>query len=180
MRVPSFYAFAASAAFGAAAMAGEVNAPLSFNEHIRPILSDKCFFCHGFDAKHREADRRLDTPEGAYAVNEGIQAIKPGDLAGSDAWVRIISDDKDEVMPPPKSHKPLKENETALIKRWIEEGAVYQKHWAFEAPVKHDPPKVEGYRINNPIDAFIAERLKREKLPMTPEADRETLIRRVS
>jgi hypothetical protein len=180
MRSPTLSALSASLALCVVAGADDGNARLSFNEHIRPILSDKCFFCHGFDAKHREADRRLDLPEGAYAVLDGVQAIKPGDLAGSDAWVRITSSDKDEVMPPPKSHKPLTENEKALIKRWIEEGAVYQKHWAFEAPVKHEPPKVEGYRINNPIDSFIAERLKREQLPMTPEADRETLIRRVS
>ena len=181
MRAPFLSAFAAAgAAFGATAIAGDGTAPLSFNEHIRPILSDKCFACHGTDAKHREADRRLDTPEGAYAILEDIQAIKPGDLAGSDAWVRIISKDKDEVMPPPKSHKTLTDQEKAVIKRWIEEGATYQKHWAFEAPVKHDPPKVDGYRVNNPIDAFIAERLQRDKLPMTGEAGRETLIRRVS
>jgi hypothetical protein len=180
MRFPVLSAFAASVAFCVGAGADEGKTPLSFNEHIRPILSDKCFFCHGFDAKHREADRRLDSAEGAYAVKDGVQAIKPGDLEGSDAWTRITSKDKDEVMPPPKSHKPLTDAEKSTLKRWIEEGATYQKHWAFEPPVKHDPPKVDGYRINNPIDSFIADRLRREKLTMTGEADRETLIRRVS
>jgi hypothetical protein len=180
MRSHLLSSLAAGVAFCVAAAADEAKTPLSFNQDIRPILSDKCFFCHGFDVKHREADRRLDIPEGAYAVLDGVQAIKPGDLEGSDVWTRIISKDKDEVMPPPKSHKTLTDKEKATIKQWIEEGAVYQKHWAFEAPVKHEPPKADGYRVNNPIDSFIGDRLKREKLTMTAEADRETLIRRVS
>ncbi|HET6409080.1 MAG TPA: PSD1 and planctomycete cytochrome C domain-containing protein, partial [Chthoniobacteraceae bacterium] len=180
MRAPSIYALVAGAVIPFAAMADGGSTPLSFNEHIRPIFSDKCFACHGFDAKHRKADRRLDTQEGAYALLDGIQAIKPGDLEGSDAWVRIVSKDKDEVMPPEDSHKTLTEKEKAMIKRWIEEGATYQKHWAFEAPVKKEPPKVEGSRASHPIDSFIGDRLKRENLPMAPEADRETLIRRVS
>jgi hypothetical protein len=180
MRFPVLSTFAASVAFCAAAVAEEGKTPLSFNQDIRPILSDKCFFCHGFDVKHREAKRRLDTPEGAYAVLEGVQAIVPGDLEGSDVWTRINSKDKEEMMPPLKSHKTLTDKERATIKQWIEEGAVYQKHWAFEAPVKPEPPKVEGYRINNPIDTFIADRLRREKLTMAAEADRETLIRRAS
>src|SRR5436853_267417 len=74
---------------------------LSFNRDIRPIFSDKCFACHGFDKKHRDSGRRLDTPEGAYAEKDGVIAIKPGDLARSDAWARITSNDKGEVMPPP-------------------------------------------------------------------------------
>ena len=83
------------------------NERLIFNRDIRPILSDKCFACHGTDAKHREAERRLDTADGAYREKDGIVAIKPGDLAKSDAWARITSADKDEIMPPPKSHKTL-------------------------------------------------------------------------
>ncbi len=149
--------------------------PLSFNQDIRPILSDKCFACHGFDAKHREADRRLDIQEGAYAVLDGVQAVVPGDLVKSEAWLRIASTDKDEVMPPPKFHKPLTDAEKATIKRWIEQGAKYQKHWAFEAPVKAAVPASA-----HPIDAFIGARLKDEGLAMSPEADRETLIRRAS
>jgi hypothetical protein len=153
---------------------------VKFNEHIRPILSDKCFACHGFDEKHRKAELRLDTPEGAYAVKDGIQAIKPGDLAASEVWLRILSEDADEVMPPPDSHKTLSAAEREVIKRWIEQGAQYEKHWAFEPPTAIEPPKVEGFPRTNAIDAFIAERLQREKLRMAPEADRETLIRRVS
>src|SRR5882757_6831628 len=153
---------------------------LRFNQDIRPILSDKCFACHGTDAKKRKGDRRIDTPEGAYAVNEGVQAIAPGDLAKSEAWKRIVTKDEDDVMPPPESHKKLSDVEKALIKRWIEEGAAYQKHWAFEAPVKPQVPvlspqssvfsrraeaklSTEHWALStNPIDAFIADRLAHE------------------
>jgi hypothetical protein len=150
---------------------------LRFNQDIRPILSDKCFACHGTDPKKRKADLRLDTPEGAYAVTDDVQAIAPGDLAKSEAWKRILSKDEDEVMPPPESHKKLSDAEKAIIKRWIEEGAAYQKHWAFEAPVKAALPAGAG---GNPIDAFIGDRLQREGLAFSPEADRGTLIRRVA
>ena len=155
---------------------------LRFNQDVRPMLSDKCFACHGFDAKKRKGDLRLDTPEGAYAVNDDAQAIKPGDLAKSELWKRINSTDDDEVMPPPESHKKLTPQEKALFKRWIEEGAAYEKHWAFEVPVKADPPAIQKskFRIQNPIDAFIGDRLEREGLDFSPEADRETLIRRVA
>jgi hypothetical protein len=185
----------ASALAVPAAIEGE---KLVFNRDIRPILSDNCFACHGFDAKKRKADLRLDTVEGAYAVNDGVQAIKPGDLAGSEVWVRINSADEDEVMPPPDSHKKLTAGQKALIKRWIEEGAPYQKHWAFETPVKPAVPVIGAKssvfrnradaalntehrtRDTHPIDAFIARRLEREGLAFSPEADRETLIRRVT
>jgi len=165
-----------------ATASAETHGKLRFNQDIRPIFSDKCFACHGFDAKKRKADRRLDTPEGAYAVKDGVQAIVPGDLAKSEAWQRILSKDNDEVMPPPESHKKLSDAEKALIRRWIEEGAAYQKHWAFEVPVKVAPPEIHKpqFAIRNQIDAFIAERLQREGLGFAPEANRETLIRRVA
>src|SRR5687767_9439411 len=87
---------------------------ISFNQHIRPILSDKCFACHGLDAKRRKADLRLDLAEGAYADSEGVRAIVPGDLAKSEVWLRINSKDEDEMMPPPDSHKTLNDTERAL------------------------------------------------------------------
>ena len=167
--------FALPLLLAAPAFAAIADKPLSFNQDIRPILSDKCFACHGFDAKKRKADLRLDTPEGAYAVVDGVQAIKPGDLAKSDAWLRINSTDKDEVMPPPDSHRTLSAAEKATLKRWIEQGAKYQRHWAFEPPVKATPPA-----SGNPIDAFLDARLKNERLAFAPAADRETLVRRVS
>lgn len=148
---------------------------IQFNRDIRPILSENCYACHGFDPKHRSADLRLDTFEGATA--EG--AIVPGDVMKSEAWLRIISEDKDEVMPPPKSHKPpLSPAQRELIKAWIEQGAKYEKHWAFTAPARPEPPQVAGAK--HPVDAFVQARLAEEKLPPSPVAAPETLIRRVA
>ncbi len=149
----------------------------SYNRDIRPILSEKCFACHGFDAKHREADLRLDTPEGAYALTDGkLPGIKPGSPADSEVWRRIITGDKDDVMPPPDSHKVLEPAEKELIRKWIEAGARYEKHWAFEIPARPPVPAADG----NPIDAFLLARLKKEGLKPSPEADKATLLRRVT
>ncbi|MFM2143731.1 MAG: hypothetical protein RLZZ476_2275 [Verrucomicrobiota bacterium] len=146
-------------------------APISFNRDIRPILSENCFACHGFDPKHREGDLRLDTFEGATQDRDGARGIVPGDLSKSDAWQRIISDDKDEVMPPPKSHKPpLNAKQRETIKAWIEQGAKYEAHWAFIPPQNH---------AGGGIDHFIQKRLAEESLKPSPEADPATLIRRV-
>ncbi|MFO1440117.1 MAG: PSD1 and planctomycete cytochrome C domain-containing protein [Verrucomicrobiaceae bacterium] len=145
--------------------------PLSFNRDIRPILSENCFACHGFDSKHREAELRLDTPEGAYMAKDGAFPIKPGDLAKSEVWQRIITSDEDDLMPPPKSHKKLTQKQKDTLKLWIEQGASYQKHWAFEKP--QEQPGAS-------IDALLSERLAKDKLTFADEADRATLIRRVS
>jgi hypothetical protein len=156
---------------------------IQFNRDIRPILSDNCFACHGIDAKKREAKLRLDTAEGALVAGEsGAVPIVAGDLAKSEVWLRIISDDKDEMMPPPKSHKTLTAAQKETIKRWIEQGAPYQKHWAFEAPVKSVLPEVGSQKseVRNPLDAFIVQRLQKEGLKLSPEADRATLLRRVT
>ena len=111
-------------ALASSVSAAEVPLPakIEFNRDVRPIFSDKCFFCHGTDKAHRDSGRRLDLadgPDGAYADKDDVIAIKPGDLKASDAWMRITSDDKDDVMPPPKSHKTLSAAEKAIIKRWI-------------------------------------------------------------
>jgi hypothetical protein len=144
---------------------------ISFNRDVRPILSENCFACHGFDPKHREGDLRLDNFEGATQDRDGARGIVPGDLSKSDAWQRIISDDKDEVMPPPKSHKPpLNAKQRETLKGWIEQGAKYEAHWAFIPPQK---PAGGG------IDHFIQKRLAEENLKPSPEADPATLIRRV-
>ncbi|MFO1439877.1 MAG: PSD1 and planctomycete cytochrome C domain-containing protein [Verrucomicrobiaceae bacterium] len=144
---------------------------ISFNRDIRPILSENCFACHGFDPKHREGDLRLDTFEGATQDRDGARGIVPGDLSKSDAWQRIISEDKDEVMPPPKSHKPpLTAKQRETIKAWIEQGAKYEAHWAFIPPQQH---------AGGGIDHFIQKRLAEENLKPSPEADPATLIRRV-
>lgn len=153
---------------------------LDFNRDIRPILSDNCFACHGFDANKRKAGLRLDTAEGAYKVVDGVQGIKPGDPAASSILQRILSQDPDEIMPPPESHKKVTPEQAKILERWIQEGAVYQQHWAFVPPVKAPVPAIKGTQIRNPIDAFIQERLQKENLPFAAEANKETLIRRVT
>ena len=160
---------------------GAVPEKIEFNRDVRPILSDKCFACHGFDPETRKADRRLDTPEGATVEIEGVHAIVPGDLAKSDAWLRVISTDKDEVMPPPKSHKTLSAVEKETLKRWIEQGGKYQRHWAFEAPQRAALPEVKDKAwTKNAVDAFVLAKLEGAGLKPAAEADRRMLARRVS
>ena len=150
---------------------------ISFNRHIRPILSENCFSCHGFDPEHRSADLRLDTFEGATGQLDGPQAIEPGDVEASELWIRITSDDPDSVMPPPTSHKPaLSAAQRALIKKWIEQGAPYEPHWSFVAPER---PQVAS-RDSDAIDFFVEQSLQQADLSMSPQANAETLLRRVS
>ena len=103
---------------------------------------EHCFKCHGFDPKAREAERRLDIREGALADNGGVRAIVPGNLAESDAWLRISSKDRDEIMPPPKSGKTLTARQIAILKRWIEQGAEYQAHWSYAALQRPAAPQI--------------------------------------
>jgi hypothetical protein len=151
-------------------------AEVDYNRDIRPILSENCFHCHGFDEKSRKAGLRLDVLESAFEERDGVTAIKPGDLVGSDAWQRIISKDSEEMMPPPKSHLKLSEPEKQRLKAWIEQGAKYAGHWAFIAPQR--PILPEG--AVGPVDAFVRERLVQEGLKAGSEADRPTLIRRLA
>jgi hypothetical protein len=154
---------------------------VSFNRDIRPILSANCFACHGFDAKQRKADLRLDTREGATQLRDGTAAVHPGDPEGSELWRRVSSSDPDLVMPPPDSKKQLSPREKDLLRRWIAQGAIYQKHWAFEPPRSPTvPERVEGFASDHPIDRFLDRQLQREGLPANGEASRETLIRRVA
>lgn len=148
---------------------------LSFNADIRPLLSDRCFACHGFDANTREADLRLDTPEAAYAERDGGPAIVPGDPGRSMIWQRIISDDPDEVMPPPNHLLGLKADEKEKIRLWIEQGAKYEKHWTFTRVEKPDVPA-----NTHPVDALVTRRLSKEDLKLSPRAEKTTLIRRLS
>ncbi|MDF1751370.1 MAG: PSD1 and planctomycete cytochrome C domain-containing protein [Verrucomicrobiales bacterium] len=147
---------------------------VDFNRDVRPILSDKCFACHGFDEHDRKADLRLDTAAGALADLGGYAAIVPGDLEKSEAWYRIISDDEDELMPPPKFHKPLTEKEKSLIKAWIEEGAEYKTHWSYAPLEKKEVPSDE-----NLIDHYIGKDLLAAGLQPSPAADPLTLVRRL-
>lgn len=155
---------------------------VQFNRDIRPILSDNCFACHGFDPKKRKAGLRLDVAEGAVApAKSGRVAIRPGDPEGSELWRRLEATDPDELMPPASSHKTLTSAQKSLVRRWILEGASYQKHWAFEPPVRTEPPeaKTPGWG-SHPIDRFLSAAFVREGLNANPEADRRTLIRRLS
>jgi len=150
-----------------------------FNRDIRPLLSDRCFACHGFDAKAREADLRLDTAEGAFAKREdGSPAIVPGKPDASLLWQRITSKDPEEVMPPADSHLKLDDAEKELLRRWIESGAVYQPHWTL---VRVEKPPLPAKPVKfHPIDAFVTQRLTREHLQLSREAAQTTLIRRLS
>jgi hypothetical protein len=152
--------------------------PIKFNRDIRPILSETCFHCHGPDEHGRKADLRLDSLEGATADLGGAVAIAPGDLQKSEAWRRIISEDDDELMPPPESHLVLTKDQKNLLKRWIEEGAEYEGHWAYDTPVRPVVPEFETGQ--NEIDAFILARLKEEGMKPSREADPRTLIRRLT
>lgn len=154
--------------------------PLQFNRDVRSILSSNCFECHGFDAKHREGNLRLDTPEGALAEHDGVVAIRPGNPDSSELWKRITSTDPDVMMPPPSSKKSLTDEQKNTLRTWIQQGATYQKHWAFEPPSMAEPPAIRDAWVRTPVDAFILDRLQNEQLVPQQEASRETLIRRVS
>ena len=157
--------------------------PLSYNKDIRPILSDKCFSCHGPDVKQRKAGLRLDTAEGAYGKSESeTVAVVPGDLNQSEVWARITTSEKDEAMPPSKSNKVLTAAQRELLGRWIAEGARYEPHWAFVPPQKPALPEIGNphFAIRNPIDRFVLARLEQRGLSPSPEAERTTLIRRVT
>ena len=161
----------------ALAWSAMADAKVSFNREIRPILSEQCFSCHGFDAKHRKADLRLDTREGALADNDGVRAIIPGDPAKSELWKRLLSQDSEEVMPPPEAHKPkLTAKQRETLRRWIEEGAPYEPHWAFTSP-QRPALKEKGPAA---IDALIDNGLKEAGLKASAEAPPDKLLRRLS
>ena len=155
-----------------------------FNRDIRPILSDKCFHCHGFDAGSRKADLRLDTPEGAYAAFDGEFAshpIVPGDRDASEVWQRVRADDPRDIMPPPDHNKPLTEREIELIGRWIDQGAEYQEHWSFSDINRPPTPDTSHDELGrNPVDSFIFETLEQRGLEPSATADRATLLRRLT
>ncbi len=154
-----------------------VGGMIQFNRDIRPILSENCFACHGPDVNARAADLRLDVRDAAIAM----QAIVPGQPESSTLLERIVATDPDVVMPPPTSHKSLTPQQKELLRQWIAEGAEYQGHWSFIAPVKPELPQVRnpGW-VRNPIDRFVLAELERRGMEPAPEADLRSLIRRVS
>lgn len=159
------------------------NSP-SFTHHIKPLLSDRCFACHGPDETKQKAGLALHTSDRAYAElkdKPGQFAIVPGDADKSALYQRIISSNKDVVMPPPDSHLSLNEAEKELIRRWIENGAIYESHWAFTAPEPVSVPEVKGQDwAKNDIDHFVLARHQEKGMVQNPEADRPTLLRRVT
>ena len=156
---------------------------VDFNQDIKPILSDKCFICHGPDKSKVKAALQLHLPELAFAELErsGKFAIKPGNLNKSQLVHRILSDDPDIVMPQPESHLKLSNHEKALLIKWIDEGAKYNEHWAFVTPQNPKLPKVKLIqKVANPIDNFILAKLETLNLLPSEKANKEILLRRLS
>jgi hypothetical protein len=154
---------------------------VQFNRDIRPIFADTCFKCHGFDKSGRKGDLRLDLPEEAIQPHKKGTPIVPGHPELSEAFQRLVSTDPDRQMPPPDSKLSLTSQQKALIKRWIAQGAVYQPHWAFVPVQRPTVPQVQDVRaVQNPIDAFVMEKLEKQGLSTSPPADRRVLIRRVT
>lgn len=155
---------------------------IDFGRDIRPILSGKCFHCHGPDPESREAGLRLDVEDQAKAeLDSGLTAVVPGNLDESELFARIITDDEFTRMPPPEIGKQLSDREVELFRKWIEQGAQYAPHWSFTVPQKHEVPKVKNTGwVKNDIDAFILKRLEEEGLTPNEQADKYALARRVS
>ena len=152
-----------------------------FNRDVRPILADNCFACHGPDNNKRKAGLRLDTKEGIFEKTpKHDPAVVPGKLKESELWSRITATNLDDRMPPEDSHKELKPEQIAKLKEWILAGAPWQGHWAFIKPERPVVPKVQGSKVQNPIDAFVLAKLKEKGLKPNNEADKRTLMRRVS
>jgi hypothetical protein len=148
--------------------------PVDYDRDVRPILSDNCFTCHGPDDKRRMANLRLDT-------EDGLRVITPGDPAKSRLFARISAANRATRMPPPSTGATLSDAQIAVIRKWIEQGAKWQRHWSFLAPQRPELPAVRDTKwARNPIDRFVLARLERESLKPSPEADRATLLRRLS
>ena len=163
--------------------AWSAEAIVDFNREVRPILSDRCYGCHGPDAnKGRKAGLRLDELAGATKkLKSGDIAIVPGDLEKSTMAHRIVSTDPEEIMPPPELHRPLSVSEKDILRRWIKQGAKYDPHWAFVSPESHATPAVaDSSWSKDPLDAFIADKAAKAGLKPSSAADRTTLLRRAS
>jgi hypothetical protein len=172
-------ALAGSIVFARSAPAEE--STIGYRHDILPILSDRCFKCHGPDSASRKAGLRLDLPKAATsALDSGSTAIVPGKPAESELVKRIMSKDPDEMMPPPDSGKVLSDAERTLLQSWIERGAKYEKHWAFVAPARPNVPEVKRHDlVRNPIDNFVLARLDAEGMEPAPRATKERLLRRL-
>ena len=160
----------------AIAAPGETAAkPVDFDREIRPILSDTCFACHGPDEKQRMAKLRLDTKDGLFEDRGTHKLVVSGDLASSLLYQRISAPDKAKRMPPPYAQRHLTDQQVDLIRRWIEQGAKWELHWAFVPPKRPELPKVTDTKWpRNAVDNFILARLEADGLKPSPEADKAT------
>lgn len=162
---------------------GSATAAVDFGRDVQPVLSDKCYHCHGPDEATRKAKLRLDTKEGAFRLDkEGRAVIVPGKSAESRLVQRLLSKDPDEQMPPPESHRTVTPAQIDTLRRWVDEGAKWGAHWAFQPVARPAVPSVDGpgAKAGSPIDAFIRTRLAAEGLKPAPQADAERLIRRAT
>jgi hypothetical protein len=161
----------------------ELPETIDFNFHVKPILSDRCFACHGPDEQTRQAGLRLDIEAEAFGtLASGKRAFVSGKPGRSESVARILSNDPEEQMPPPEAHLELTDNEKAMIIKWVEQGAVWKEHWAFAKPERPEPPKAvhPHWQTHNEIDLFVQHQLKQKGFEPAPEADKEQLLRRVS
>jgi Protein of unknown function (DUF1553)/Protein of unknown function (DUF1549)/Planctomycete cytochrome C len=158
------------------------DAPVDFGRQIRPLLAEKCFQCHGLDDGARETDLRMDTNDGLFTpLDSGGVGIVGGDLSESLIYQRLTTEDEDEHMPPVDSEKQFSSEEVDLVRRWIEQGAKWQQHWAWVTPQRPQLPQLEDAKWpSNPIDHFVQARLEKEQLAHSPPASKATLIRRVT
>ncbi|MES2790898.1 MAG: DUF1553 domain-containing protein [Planctomycetota bacterium] len=155
--------------------------PVDFSRDILPILSDKCYHCHGPDEPSRKAELRLDTKAGAFRVHDGSAVIIPGKSADSELMIRVLSTDPEEVMPPKSANRDLSPQQKDLLKRWIDQGAKWGTHWAFVPPQRPALPTVKQTDwVRNGIDQFILKKLEQQGLPPAPQASKTTLIRRLT
>jgi hypothetical protein len=155
--------------------------PVDFNRDIRPILSDTCFTCHGPDEQTQQAGLRLDTKEGTFADRGGYQVIIPGKASESRLFQRVSAKEESLRMPPPTADRKLTQHQIDLLRRWIDEGARWETHWAYAPPKRSALPALKNPAwAKNPIDVFVLARLEREGRKPSPEADKTTLLRRLS
>jgi hypothetical protein len=153
--------------------------PVDFRRDVLAVLSQNCFTCHGPDSKTRKAELRLDVKEGALRTKDPV--ISPGKSSESELFLRVSSTDPDELMPPPESGKKLTSTQIEVLKKWIDQGARWRGHWAFEPISRPSPPPVRNAAwITNPIDRFVLAELESQGLAPNPQADRATLLRRLS
>jgi mono/diheme cytochrome c family protein len=176
---PRWLCFLVLGLLAAATKAAAAEEPVDFRRDVLPVLSQNCFTCHGPDAKTRKADLRLDVKEGALRTKDPV--LIPGKSGESEVFSRVTSTDPDELMPPPKSGKKLTASQIEILKKWIDQGAPWKGHWAFEPIGRPAPPQVrDAAWTRNPIDRFVLAELQSKGLAPSPQADPATLLRRLS